>query len=216
MSDVNMLLDHFDDSTFQLPDPLQHIRNTCINHAAKNPTMGIALEYEGVIVRHMAYSKRINRTDVVVDWPWVSANLEVGWTMYVISPYVDKWLRRTGEQFIELVDRHAQIYLPRPNGTACNWFQFVVCAGQKVPACVVCGKDEGDMVRCSRCADSAYCGKVCQKYDWKIGQHKTKCAKEGMRSTLKLRAWARKKRYHELLRVLPQDSVVEFKYETKP
>lgn len=50
-------------------------------------------------------------------------------------------------------------------------------AGQKradVGACEVCGKIEGTK-RCSGCKQLSYCGKECQKKDWK--RHKTYCGK---------------------------------------
>jgi len=39
-------------------------------------------------------------------------------------------------------------------------------------ACKVCGKVEGAQ-RCSRCRAVSYCGKGCQKADWKV--HKPAC-----------------------------------------
>jgi hypothetical protein len=38
--------------------------------------------------------------------------------------------------------------------------------------CKVCGKVEGAQ-RCSRCRTVSYCGKVCQKADWRL--HKLIC-----------------------------------------
>lgn len=37
--------------------------------------------------------------------------------------------------------------------------------------CNTCGKTEGELFRCTRCEEAVYCGRECQKCDWRDHKH---------------------------------------------